>query len=505
MDKPMVEMRNISFTADGVRLLTDVSLKINSGEVCAIVGENGAGKTVLMKILSGALKKEAGEILFYGSQVKIDSVREAKALGIFMIYHEDNLIKEFTVLENLFLGNNITRGKFFIHKRQQKRLAKEVMEKLQVELPLDEKATVLNATQKKVIELMRALICDAKLLILDEITANCSLFESDILFHIVHKLKELGVTIIFISHRMDEILKVSEKIYIMNGGHIVDEEQLKDTNKRLDMDAILLKMTGKELANRYPRTKNQKGAAILEVKNVSLKNTILSDASMYIKRGEIVGITGLYGAGKTSLIKLISGQVEPSAGDVFFDGISVKGMANSDFVRKNIAYMSYEGDINLIQSIDVKENIVLSNLKGVSRHGLVKQSHCVYVAKDYISRMNLKNVTPDSSITNLSKGTQQKVALSKWINADARVLIFDEPTANLDLVSKTEFYNIINIMAQKGKAIFIASSDLSELSGMCDRIYVLYKGGISAEFDERNKSLMNIMQAVIGKQSKPNA
>lgn len=499
MTNPIIEMQDICFSINGIPLLKNVDFKINEGEVCALIGENGSGKTNLMKILSGSFKKDSGSIFYDGNEITIASVTDAQKLGIRMIYHEDNLINHFNVLENIFLGKNITYfGNMFVNKRKQLKIANEVMEYFGVSIDLKSKIYNMSAIDKKIIELIRAVVFDTKLLILDEISANCNLFDSEILFQIMRKLVDFGISIVFISHRMDEVMRVSDRIYIMNEGMIVDEKLNKGIADNIDFNDVLLKMAGRDLANRYPRTKPAKGSIVLEAKNVSLKNTILSNASMYIRKGEIVGITGLYGAGKSSLLKLISGMVEPTEGEIIFEGIPIKGKNNSEFVRKGIAFLNNDGDNNLITQIDVQSNIILTNLRNVTKRGFLNKTECIYIAKKFIDKLNLKNVKPSSDINTLSKGTQQKVVLSKWINANSKVLIFDEPTANLDVVSKIEFYNIVNAMTQNGKSIFMASSDLSELNGMCDRIYVLYKGEIIAEFNEKNKNLINIMQAVIG-------
>lgn len=498
MDDCILRMNHISLTIDSKLILKDVDFYLKAKEVCSIVGENGAGKSTLMKVLAGSFSKYDGEIFFNGSPVTTDNVTKSHRLGIKMIHQESQLIEEFTVEQNVFSGKEVRyKGLPFINKKYQQKKVKELLDFLDVDIDVRMSVKELNIFQRKMIEIARAMVGELKILILDEVTASFSETEQLHLFKIIKRLKENGVVVVFISHKIDEVLKIADRIFIIRDGCGIEEAPIE--NGAVDVDNILVKMAGEDLINRYPRTKAKLGKVILSLKDVSNLKENLSNISLHIRQGEIVGIAGLVGSGKSKLSKVLAGVLPFDQGEYLFQGKSMRNVPLINFIRRGIVYLSEDYAMNLIMSQNVEYNISLAALRKFKRFIFINKHQTSHNAKKYIKSLNLRNVEPYTNIKQLSRGTQQKVALSKWFCTDAKVYILDDPSVSLDIESKAELYNILNSMAHEGKAIFMVSSDLTELIGMCDRIYVMFAGKIVAEMDSKEVNSVKILQHASGK------
>jgi len=493
-----VEFQNVCLRFGEVEVLKNVSFELYPGEVCTIMGENGSGKSSMMKILSGAYIKDSGRILVDGEEQALGTVYNAQKLGIHMIYHETQLLDDFSVQDNIFLGHEIVHPDVpFVYRTRQFNTAKQVLDFLGRDIDPNALVSSLNHLEKRIVEIAKAIVLGVRVLILDEVTAFFSDDDKDAIFAPVNKLKELGVAVVFISHRMEHIQEISDRIIVMRGGEIVQKCLVEDGH--IDAEEVLIAMAGKDYFNRYPKTKARLGKVVLEGRNLQSQSGFVHRANVYVRKGEIVGIAGLQGMGKTSLTRLISG-VEPIAdGEILLDGYPIGRENTTQFVRRGIAYLSESNNANLLMEMDVKYNISLSNIFSSLRNNFVNRKEDIDVAEYFIQHLHLKNISHSSTVGDLSRGTQQKVALSKWIQSKARVLVLNQPSANLDSASKIELYNLINKLASKGTAIVMASSDLSELMGMCDRIYVMYNGMIVKEIKENEKSSLLILQYASGK------
>ncbi|BDF57971.1 ribose import ATP-binding protein RbsA [Christensenellaceae bacterium] len=500
MDKKIIEMKNISLTLDTNSVLSDANFYLKEGEICSILGENGAGKSTLMKVLAGNYPRYSGEIFFDGQAESVDSIIKAQKHGVRMIHQESQLINEFNVEQNIFSGNEICYpGLPFINKKLQKQKAREILDFLQADIDIHAPVEELNIAQKKMVEIARSLVYSVKVLILDEVTASFTSYDREILFEIIHKLKAQGIAVVFISHKIDEVLAIAERLVIMRDGKTVETKTIENNSVYIDVDHILLEMAGDDYINRYPKTKAKHGNILMKMHGVSNAQGTVTDASLYIREGEIIGVAGLVGAGKSSLAKLIAG-VEPVArGEYYYKGKPMQTCRLDQFVKNGIIYLAKDCAANLIVKQDVQYNMSLTSLEQFTHAALLNHKEVQQNARYYIDKLDLKRVTPNTTVKWLSRGTQQKVALSKWLRADASLMVLDEPSISLDIASKVELYNILNKIAHSGKAIFMMSSDLTELIGMCDRIYVMFSGQVVAELNAKEANSVRILQYASGK------
>lgn len=497
----IVSMQDICLSFDDHAVLDHAQISLYKGEVCSILGENGAGKSTLMKLLAGIYKQEKGKIYFEDKEVNFSSVAESKKYGIHMVFQDNLLIPAFTVYKNIFLGSEVCyEDTPIINDNYAKEKAREIMKFLEYEIDVERKMKTLSIAEQKIVEIARALIGNVKVLILDEISASFSSYEQNMLRRVLDKLKQQDIAIVYISHKIEEAMGLSDRLVIMRDGKTIDSKKLPNPSKN-DMKGILESMAGEDYRNRYPKTKAQKGKVVMEINNVSNSKKTVKNVNMYIRSGEIVGVVGLQGAGKSSLAKLLGGAEKPSSGEIYYKDELLKNINQHTFVNKGIIYLSDDYKNNLIMNKDVEYNITFASLdKYKHRHlKLISKHECLGAAKDYISRLHIKDVTPTKKVRYLSRGTQQKVALAKWLSADAQVYVFDEPTMTLDTASKVEVYNIMNKIVQNGKSIFLISSDLREALGMCDRLYIMFNGSISAEMDSKEvDSVVSVLEYAAG-------
>lgn len=494
MGEQLVEMLNISKQFDGQLALKNANFSIRKGEVCSILGENAAGKTTLMKILAGVYSQDSGTILFEGREITLGSPIISQKYGIRMIFQEPQLVDFFTVEKNIFIGKeHCYKHLPFINKKYQIGKAREILNYLQAQIDVNTPVEELTFSQKKMVEIAKALLSDVKLLILDEVTASFTDPEIETFIDTINKLKSSGLAIVFISHKLEEVLKVSDRIVIIRDGETVEET----TNKQ-DTDAIIEKMAGVDYLNRYPKSKAKKGRKILELKKVSNSINTVKNVDFYLRSGEIVGIAGLQGAGKTSLARLLAGAEPAASGEIRVYDQPVVFKKPYIAVKKGIAFLSEQNATNLNMMRDTPYNITLSNLNRVMKRQFIIPRLVADITKYYVKHLNIKINDLKAEVRFLSRGTQQKVAISKWLHANANILVMDEPSMNLDINSKVELYNIMNKLSHNGKGIVIASSDLPELIGMCDRIYVLYNGNVVAELCAEEANSIRILKYASG-------
>ncbi|WP_163183608.1 sugar ABC transporter ATP-binding protein [Neobacillus sedimentimangrovi] len=482
-----LEMKNISIEFSGVKALNGVHFSMESGTIHALIGANGAGKSTLMKVLSGAYDHYSGEIRLGGQTVMIRTPKQAQDAGIQMVYQEVDtaLIPYLTVAENIMLLDTIhNMGKKQwikwgeIHER-----ATEILRSMNINLSIKKLVSELTLAEKQMVLIARAISNQCKFLILDEPTAPLSHMETKELFRIVRDLKEKGVGIIFISHRLPEIFEICDEITIMRNGELVVKEKVPDTTP----NQVVEHMLGQKLEEQFPARETVAGNTVLEVKGLSDTNK-LKDLHIYVRAGEVVGIAGLVGAGKTELCKALFGAEKWSAGEVLLKGNKLKIKNPFDAVKKGIALVPEERrKEGILVNESVATNLTAAHLNEFTKgYGFLDRRKEKAVAKKWIHSLGIKTPSEETKVQNLSGGNQQKVAIGKWLVADADLYIFDEPTKGVDVGAKRDIFELIAQLARSGKAVLYASSELSEIMGITDRVYVLYDGKSVKELETKN-------------------
>lgn len=491
---PILEMKNISKSFPGVRALSDVNLRAFSGEVMALLGENGAGKSTLMKILSGVYKRDEGSIKIEGREVEINNIKDAQNLGISIIHQELSLLPNLTIYENLFLGNEILGG-FKLNKREMIKKSEELLKSFDFTVSPKTLTKELTVGEMQMVEIIKAVSKDAKIIIMDEPTTALTEVETEKLFKIIERLKNNNVAIIYISHRMEEIFKICDKITVLRDGSFIGEEDVKGITK----DKLISMMVGRKLEEQFPRIETKIGNSILKVENISWKDKI-KDVSFEIKEGEILGIAGLMGSGRTEVAKLIFGEYKKSSGQVFIEGKKAEINSPKDAIREGIAYLSEDRKKEgLILKLSVLENMTLSNLKKYeSKVKRIDRSKELEDCKAYTKKLLIKTSSPNQLIKNLSGGNQQKVIIAKWLLTSPKVFIIDEPTRGIDVGAKKEIYQILNELKAQGKGIIMISSDMEEILGVSDRILVMHEGRITGEIERDKANQEIIMKYAVG-------
>lgn len=500
MEQVILEMKSITKEFPGVKALDQVSLQVIQGEIHALCGENGAGKSTLMKVLSGVYPYGSyeGEILFQNERCEFKDIRQSEQLGIVIIHQELALIPELSIAENIFLGNE-QANKGVINWNETKRKTIDLLKKVGLNESPDTLISDIGVGKQQLVEIAKALSKDVKLLILDEPTAALNENDSENLLELLLELRKQGITAIIISHKLNEIKKVANAVTIIRDGQSI--ETIDTAN--ITEDRIIRGMVGRSLSNRYPDRKPKVGETFFEVKNWNAYHPLHSDRQIakninfHVKRGEIVGIAGLMGAGRTELAMSIFGKSygKKISGEVIKDGKPVQLTDVSKAINQGIAYVSEDRkEYGLILMDDIKQNITLSKLEKITKRQVINEYEEYAEAENYRKRMNIKTPTVTQTVGNLSGGNQQKVVLSKWMFSEPDLLILDEPTRGIDVGAKYEIYTIINQLADQGKGILIISSELPEIIGMCDRIYVMSEGEITGEVSQENATQETLMK-----------
>ena len=476
---PLLEMRGIVKSYPGVRALRGVDLRIGRGEVLALLGENGAGKSTLIKVLGGAIQPDAGGVLIDGARVEIDSPHASQAAGIGIIYQEFNLVPALTAADNIFLGRESTRAGF-IRQDEERSRARGLFQQLDVGIDPDALCRDLTVAQQQIVEIAKALSLNARILVMDEPTAALTAHEVERLQAVIGELKSRGIGIIYISHRLEEIFRVADRVQVLRDGEHVGESAVADITRT----KLIELMVGRELKNEFPVRDTKPGRVRLEVAGLA-RAPAVRDVSFTARAGEVLALTGLVGAGRTETIRLIFGADRPDAGAVRLDGRPLRLGDPIAAIRNGIGLLTEDRKSQgLILPHSVRENFGLATLDRLSRFGLVNRAAERDGLARYIDSLQIKVPHQEQAARNLSGGNQQKVVLAKWLARDCEVLIFDEPTRGIDVGAKYEIYCLMNELAARGKVIIMVSSELPEVLGMADRILVMHEGRITGEIDD---------------------
>jgi putative multiple sugar transport system ATP-binding protein len=500
-DKIILEMRNITKEFPGVKALDNVSFRVKEGEIHCLVGENGAGKSTLMKVLSGVWPYGSydGEIFFAGELQQFNGIRDSERAGIGIIYQELALVPEMTVYENIFLGNEIARG-IQVDWNETIKRATAMLKKVKLNVNAAAKVKDLGVGKQQLVEIAKALSKDVRLLILDEPTAALNEGDVDNLFTLLRDLKAQGVTCIMISHKLKEVMEMADTVTVLRDGKTICT--LDAHNGEVSEQIIIKHMVGREIENIYPRRAHQRSdEVVLEVNNwtaydPAVERTILKDNRFRVRKGEIVGFSGLMGSGRTELALSIFGN--PAGyhvqGDLVINGREQRFNHPQEAIDAGLAYVSEDRKRNgLILIQDVKQNVTLANLRELAHRGVVDANAEVKVANEYKSSLNIKTPTIEQKVSNLSGGNQQKVSLAKWLFVKPNVLILDEPTRGIDVGAKFEIYTLMNKLVEQGMSIVMISSELPEILGMSDRVYVVSAGEITGELPVEEATQEKIM------------
>ncbi|WPC41853.1 sugar ABC transporter ATP-binding protein [Clostridium sp. JS66] len=494
--KPILEMVGISKSFPGVKALQDVHIKAYGGKVLALLGENGAGKSTLMKIVSGVYKKDEGKIIVDGDEIEIHGIKHAESLGITIIHQELSVLPNLTVAQNIFLGNEkFSKGTRKINKVWMKERSKYFLDQIGCNINPNTLVKDINLGDMQMIEIAKALTKNSSVIIMDEPTTALTDVETQKLFEVIRKLKEKGIAIIYISHRMDEIFQICDSITVLRDGKYIGSVETKDVTK----DDLITMMVGRKLEEQFPYKEVEKENVLLKVENLSMKDKV-KNVSFEIRSGEILGVSGLMGAGRTELAKTIFGDYKKDSGEIYVDGEKVNITSPKDAIKYGICYLSEDRkQEGLILNMSVAENMTLPNLTSYENKmkRIDKKSEKKEV-EEYIKRLSIKTPNQQQLVKNLSGGNQQKVILAKWLMRSPKVLIVDEPTKGIDVGAKKEIYEVLNKLKSMGKAVIMISSDMAEILGVSDRVMVMHEGKVTGELKREEATQESIMKYAIG-------
>lgn len=488
----LLQVVNLSKEFFGNRVLDSVNITLKKGEVFGIIGENGAGKSTFMKILSGIYTPTEGEIYLEGNKVEIKDPLTAKKLGITLIPQEFNLVETLTVFENIFLGGEISY-KILLNKKEMKKRSKELLKSLNVELDVEQKVEKLSVAQKQMVEIAKAIAYESKILIMDEPTTALTEFEIKTLFNLIKELKNKGISVFFISHKLKEVKEICDRVLILRDGKTVslcsiDELSLQEMAKR---------MVGRELNQIYPNKGKKPQKTILEIIDFNVPN-MLKNINFTLKKGEILGFAGLVGSGRTELAETVIGIRKKSSGKIMLEGRQIYINSPLDAIKNKIAYLSEDRQgKGLILYFDIPKNITLVSLDNYSNLFIHKKKE-KFKAQEYVDKFDIKTSRLETLLIYLSGGNQQKTYFSKMLDVTPQILILDEPTRGIDVNAKTQIYKIIRELADNDISIIFISSEMEEIIGMCDRVYVMREGEIMGELLEDQISEENIMYLASG-------
>jgi len=476
---PLLRMNRIDKSFPGVHALKNVSLELDAGEVLALVGENGAGKSTLIKILGGAYRPDSGTILLDGRQRHVVSPRTSQEAGIAIIYQEFNLVPDLTVRENIFLGREILRGGL-ISASEEQRETERLFEKLRIRLDPNVRCRELTVAQQQTVEIAKALAVSARIIVMDEPTAALTSREVHQLFAIIRDLKAHGIAVIYISHRLEEIFEVADRVTVLRDGALVGTHAIADVSR----NALIEMMVGRALESEFPKRAATLGAQRLRVEGLA-RGDAVRDVSFSVRAGEVLGFAGLVGAGRTETMRIVFGADRAEKGRIFVDGEEASIRSPRDAMRRRICLLTEDRKAQgLVLNHPARENFGLPNLKRLAVGPFVDQQQERREFGGYIDRLKIRVSSQEQLAGNLSGGNQQKVVMAKWLARNADIVIIDEPTRGIDVGAKYEIYQLMNQLASEGKAIIMISSELPEILGMSDRIVVMHEGRIKGEIED---------------------
>lgn len=477
MNEIIVSMKNISKSFPGVKALDHVNFELRSGEVMALLGENGAGKSTLMKILSGVYTRDEGSMEIYGKEYGNLTPKQAQEAGVAIIHQELNMCRHLTVTENMFLGREI-RGKLSLNNGKMEAEAKRILDDLKIDIDPRQTVGELPVSKQQMVEIAKALSINAKILIMDEPTSALTAKEIDDLFRIIRKLKAEGHGIVYISHRLEELAHIVDRVTIMRDGQYITSGNFAD----MTMDQIIANMVGREIKEKFPRVECKKGKKVFEVKNLNA-GKMVRDISFSVYEGEIVGFAGLMGAGRTETTRAIFGVDPKESGEIYVDGKQVKITCPMDAIKNGVVLAPEDRKKDgLCTKLSIRQNLALPNLDWIcNKLGVVSSSKEDRLCEKAVQDLRIKTPNVEIDSGNLSGGNQQKVVVGKWLARDSRVVIFDEPTRGIDVGAKVEIYNLMNQLKKQGIAVMFVSSEMPEVMGIADRIIVMCDGRITGE------------------------
>ena len=490
MGNSLVQMKNIAKSFSGTKVLKGVNLELGHGEILALLGENGAGKSTLMKILSGIYSKDSGEIYLDGELCHFQNPKEAQNKGVAIIHQEMNLCNDLSVSENIFLGREVMDGLRLNHKKMDEE-AQKILDDLGISMKSTELAGDLKVSEQQMVEIAKALSQDAKVLIMDEPTSALSRKEIEDLFRVIRKLRDEGRGIIYISHRLDELRAIADKVSILRDGENVTSGDLKD----FSIDDIIRHMVGREIQDKFPRILCEKGKEILRVESLNAGPKV-RNISFSLYEGEILGIAGLMGAGRTEMTRALFGVDEKTSGKIYLFGEEVKTNTPKDSIELGMALIPEDRRKDgLCTDLSIRENISLPNLDSIKNSlGVLSKDLELKISEDTIKSLNVKAKDREMISKNLSGGNQQKVVLGKWLVRNPKVILFDEPTRGIDIGAKVEIYQIMNELKKKGVGVLFISSEMEEVLGMSDRILIFCDGRITGELSREEANQENILK-----------
>jgi len=490
VDKYILEMENVSKTFPGVKALNRVNFNLKSGEVHSLVGENGAGKSTLLKILAGAYKKDTGTVILNGSKVEITNPKHALDMGISVIYQEFNLIPNLSIGENIFMGRAPRKNSGFIDFSKLYNEAESFLKKIGMKKNAKTPVSELSVAEQQMVEIAKSLSFSAKIIVMDEPTSALTESEKETLFKIIKELKEKNVSVIFISHIIDEVLEISDRITILRDGNYVGTLSAADTNP----GEIVRMMVGRKLKDFYPKITAKPGGIVLEVKNLT-KKPKYKNISFQLHEGEVLGFAGLVGCGREQVMRGIFGVNPPDSGEVYIKEKKIKTNSLYETIKMKMGFVPEDRrEEGLIMSRSVKDNINITRLPHIHSHGFVKQKEEEKTAKEYCENLNIRTPNTKQIVQNLSGGNQQKIVIAKWLAINPKILILDDPTRGIDVGAKKEIYSLINNLAKEGIGIILISSELPEIINISDRILVMREGEITGELTRKEATQEKIMR-----------
>jgi ABC-type sugar transport system ATPase subunit len=500
MVHPVLSLRNINKRLSDYFSLKDISLDLNEGEVHVLMGENGSGKSSLMKIIWGAYSKDSGDIYINENPIVINSPIDAKRMGIAMIHQDSSLFEHFTIAENIYIDCKpyLNRTLKIVDWSKMHTDCQRLFIKLGFTLNSRSIVKNLSIAQKQLVEICKAYISNARIIIMDEPTSSLTESESSLLFNIIHELKKSGVSILYISHKLEEVQKIGDRVTVIRDGEIIGSQR----GASMDVDSIIHMMTGMELRERYPKLHVKLGKEVLKVANLSSGN-IIKNINFSLRKREILGIIGLVGSGRTRVAKCMFGLGKLDTGEIYLNNTPINITSPSEAIKAGIGYVTEDRNTEgLFMYLNASQNITAPNLSKISHNLIIDKDIEKSLTGAYIDRLGINIGSPKDMVAYLSGGNQQKVVLAKWIMSKSKILVLDEPTKGIDIASKVDVYNLMNEMVSKGVSIILISSDVDEVIGMCDRIMVLYNGNIASVLNRKDATREKILFYATGGRNK---